>query len=84
MDRQRRPYFAIGYATESFVKLRSDISSISSLTFAFIPAIHVVVVGLCPCMADIYMSTGLGLQKCKLEDPIDAIKVNFMKIVLLR
>ena len=35
-------------------------------------------------MADIYMFTGLGLQECKLEDPIDARKVNFMKIVLLR
>ena len=33
-------------------------------------------------MADIYTFTGIGVQECKLEDPIDARKDNFMKIAL--
>jgi len=57
-----------------------NLSSISSLTFAFNSAI------VCACMADIYMFTEKGLKECrpKLVDPIDARKDNFMKIALLR
>ena len=70
MDRQRRPYFAIGYATESVVMLQSDIKFFVDFELDIY----------------MLLFTDIGLKECrpKLEDPIDARKDNFMKIALLR
>ena len=75
VDRQRKPFLL--KATQLNLLWCYDqtlnLSSISSLTFAFNSAI------VCACMADMFT----GLQECKLEDPIDARKVNYWDIAVI-